>query len=185
MIQNGSIFLMFYAMTVPSFSTADVDWHRYDDRVILERALSKISEQCSQLGFERIENSDAEKREEHLHAALLIASPALADRTVNDWLGYFNAMTSMANEVTIELAARDAGDALAAVELNPKIYDEARAKYIQALTAPMIPFLNACRSAVLEPFLRENYLTGMGSLDSFKSKAGMTFDEYVANLSKK
>jgi hypothetical protein len=181
MIPNSMISLLLIVALPASFSDV-ADWRQTKGRVLLDQALEKVSEQCGQVGFDRVEPASDISMEKRIHGHLLLQSNLEADMLSQRWYQHFLVMDELLNPARLDAAAASAGNAITAATLDPAFYEKGREKYAKAMVDHMTPFLEMCTQAAADQFLAENYLTGTGSLKAIEQNARQGFDAVVKSV---
>lgn len=178
------VVLIFSVLALPQpLSAIDpLDWERSSDRLVLNQALEKLSEQCSKIGFTQVDPPSEVEMEKRIYAHLLLMSPDDARVEVGRWGRYFDAMVSLTNETTVAATSERAGAALTAATMDKVYVEQARKEYVRALLAHISPFALTCTSMSGDLFLHANYLAGLSDLTTFEAQYADAFDKGLSEL---
>lgn len=156
------------------------DWNRPKDRLLLDRSLRKLSEQCSQLGFTPLAAPSPDSMEKRIYSRFLLKPKYQANMEAERWMSWFLELLNLGKPDRIEMAAERGGAALAAAAVDPSAHEAARTQFVESSVMLLRPVLAACQQAVADEFVGAHYLNGTGSLKSFETSASEAFDKQVS-----
>lgn len=131
-----------------------------------DTAFRNLAGSCVGLGFTPIDPGNPTAVQKLMFAHFLLMTPREARLVYSRWVANANAVDSLGDPDRTRRVAEQAGDALAAVSLDPSRYDEAKAKYKQAMRDGLRDVTDACAAIAADPFLGKHYLTGSVSVES-------------------
>lgn len=169
-------------LAAPANAADGWNWNSQNDRLMIDKMLRKIGEQCGQLGFTPLTPPEPATMEKRIYSKLLLQSASSAEATVERWS--FWLVTFMNLEEGVKDASDRAGQAVLAASVDPTSREQARQTFVDAFMVPFAPVLDSCREAAADEFVGANYLSGAGSLDDMKAKTSTAFDQAVANFDK-
>lgn len=160
----------------------DIGWSSYKLRVGIDRSFRSMAANCDGFGFKRLIPASPDEMQKRIYAYLLLKEAYAADARVDEWGGLVRELNRLADKDYIERSSRGAGDALAAAKIDPTAKDAAKVKFVAELVRAMTPFFEACEKVAKDDFLSKHYLSGEGSLDSYRAEAEADFEKALAGL---
>ncbi|TFI56447.1 hypothetical protein E2493_20155 [Sphingomonas parva] len=176
------ILILALALAGPSAASAQAfDWRAAGSLARIDGALGRVAEMCvGAYGFTPVAAAAPAARQRRIAAHL--GASAAPEAELARWGDIAATMQAILETSRDDARIERAREALAAAGTDPLRRARAEIAYAETFLAPLRAGFEQCGRATAEPFLREAYFGGEGSLAEHEARAREMIDTYEARL---